>query len=91
MQTKTASQFAKEINDEQRAWLAANPGGWVTMMVEDQDFWEKQGIVTAEDLDRAQAIDTYSDTFKETHGFRPRMRDWTGVPTEQIWAAVRDL
>jgi hypothetical protein len=90
METKTASQLAKQINDETRKWLDET-GGWATMLVEDQGFWEKQGIRTADELDRAMAIDTYSDAFKETHGFRPRTRDWTDVPTEQIWAAVRDL
>lgn len=90
METKTASQLAKQINDRTRKWLDET-GGWATMLVEDQGFWEKQGIRTADELDRAMAIDAWSDTYKETRGFRPRMRDWTGVPTDAIWREVSSL
>lgn len=90
MTTMTAAEFAKQMNDNSRAWLAANPDGWVGLMSEDQAYWAAQGIHTADDLDRDMAIETYSDIYKETYNIRPR-RNWDGVATADIWAAVKDL
>jgi hypothetical protein len=87
---KTAAQFAKECNDKTREWLAANPGAWAGLLSEDQSDWEEQGIFTAEDLDRDQAIETYSDVYKENYGMRPH-RNWDGFTAAQIWEAVRGL
>lgn len=90
MTTKTAAQHAAELNAPNREWLALNPGGWCTMLPEEPEHWAAQGIHTAEELDRMLATGSYSDTYKETHGVRPR-KSWDGVPTAEIWAAVKAL
>ena len=87
---KTAAEFAKELNAPNHEWLAQNPGGWCTFLPEEPEFWAERGIHTAEELDRDMAIAAHSDTYKEVHGFRPR-KDWEGVPTSEIWEAVKDL
>ena len=45
MTTMTAAEFAKQMNDNSRAWLAANPDGWVGLMSEDeaQQFYDLIG------------------------------------------------
>lgn len=73
-----------------REWLALNPGGWCTMLSEDQAYWESLGISTAEELDRDLAISEHSDISKEVYGVRIR-KNWEGVPTAEIWAAVQEL
>ena len=88
--TMTAAEHAKQTNDKTRAWLAANPGGWAGLISEDQSYYEARGIHTADDLDRNMAIETHADIYKETYGIRPR-RNWDGVATADIWAAVEDL
>lgn len=41
-----------QINDEARAWMAAGPGRWQGLFVEDPAWWlERYGITTAEQLD----------------------------------------
>lgn len=59
----TAQEEAEKINDQTGA-------GYVT----DQSFWERQGIHTGEDLAISVLGQTYSDYYKEVHGFRPRHR-----------------
>ena len=87
---KTATDYAREVNAKTREWLAANPGGWAGLLVEDAEFWAEQGVHTYDDLDRLMAVEAYSDAYKEEYGMRPR-RDWTGVPTASIRAAYRAL
>ena len=40
----------------------------------DQEYWEKQGISTGEDLAIELVASTYSDMYKSVHGIRPRQR-----------------
>jgi hypothetical protein len=87
---KTASERAKEMNDETRVWLTAGPGRGAGLLVEDADFWAECKVFTADDLDRHLAIGTYSDVYKERYGFRPR-HSVSSLTTEQIEEKIRDL
>ena len=68
----TASEEAEKIN-------AQTGAGYVT----NQDFWEKQGIVTGEDLAISVVNQTYSDLFKSVHNVRPKERAFTSVAEAQ--------
>lgn len=86
---KTAAQHAKELNDKTRAYMDAD-GGWAFLLSEDPMYWKQQGILTAMDLDRTLAVSSHSDLYKQVYGFRPQP-NWTGIPTADIWEAIRDL
>lgn len=86
---KTATDYAREKNAATREWLAANPGGWAPLMVEDAAFWAKQGIHTYDDLDRCMAIESYSDAYKEIVGIRPYINP--NATTADLWAAYNAL
>lgn len=70
--TITAAAYAAECNASTRAWLAANPGGWATTLVEDAAHWAAQGVETGLDLAHLLAAETVSDLHKEVRGIRPR-------------------
>ncbi len=74
----TAQAEAEKINRQTGA-------GYVT----DQAFWERQGISTGEELALSVLGQTYSDYFKEIHGFRPRHAPYKTV--KEYNAAIRDL
>tara|TARA_R110000824_G_scaffold60853_2_gene162308 strand:+ start:809 stop:2350 length:1542 start_codon:yes stop_codon:yes gene_type:complete len=74
----TAEAEAKKINRQTGA-------GYVT----DQAFWVKRGIITGEDLALSVLDQTYSDLYKELHGFRPRHESFETV--EEIQRAIKDL
>ena len=57
--------------------------------VTDQSFWEKQGITTGEDLAISLLNQTYSDLYKELHGFRPRQKRFETASSAQ--KAISDL
>ena len=80
---KTASEFAHELN-------VANEGSWFKL-AEDQEHWEAAGVKTADDLDRYLAITSYSDTYKDINGIRPRWVNWDGVATEEIKKQLQAL
>lgn len=62
----TASEEAQKINDQ------VGPGEYGMTLVTDQEFWEKQGISTGEELAISVLGQTYSDLHKDARGFRPR-------------------
>lgn len=64
----TASEYAKKLN------LDAKQRGSMTMLVDDQKFWEELNVKTGEDLARSLAISEYSDVYKDTYGIRPRAK-----------------
>jgi hypothetical protein len=74
----TAEEEAKKINGQTGA-------GYVT----DQAFWEKQGVVTGEDLALSVLGQTYSDFYKDVHGSRPRHATYKTV--EEYTTAINDL
>ena len=57
----TAQEEAEKINDQTGAGL-----------VTDQEFWERMGVRTGEDLAKSVLSQTYSDYYKELHNIRPR-------------------
>jgi hypothetical protein len=74
----TAEEEAKKINTQTGA-------GYVT----DQAFWEKQGVVTGEDLALSVLGQTYSDFYKDVHGTRPRHAAYKTVG--EYTTAINDL
>ena len=79
---KTASDRAKEIN-------ARNPHiGF--RLVEDASFWAESGVHTGDDLDRCLAIQTFSDSYKEAHGFRPHY-DLSKLSTDELEELTAEL
>lgn len=71
-------------------WLEANPipNSWIGQLMEEPEHWAEYGVHTPEELEKHLLIQSYSDTFKETYGFRPRHRDFTmETPIEEIEAA----
>ena len=66
-------EFAPTAQEEAEKINAQTGAGYVT----DQAFWEKQGIVTGKDLAIDILNSTYSDFYKEVHGFRPRHGSFT--------------
>tara|TARA_B100000131_G_scaffold299114_1_gene319230 strand:+ start:2717 stop:4057 length:1341 start_codon:yes stop_codon:yes gene_type:complete len=82
----SASRFAPTAQEEAEKINAQTGADYVT----DQAFWEKQGIFTGEELALSVLGQTYSDMYKELHGFRPR--GWRGVETiEKLQAAIDSL
>ena len=76
----TAQEEAEKINAQTGIGL-----------VTDQEFWEKQGVRTGEDLAKTILSQTYSDFYKEINGFRPRGRITPDMTVAQIEALIDDL
>ena len=72
-------QFAPTAQEEAEKINAQTGAGYVT----NQEFWEKQGIFTGEDLAISVVNQTYSDLYKELHGFRPRHKSFETVEEAQ--------
>ena len=79
----TASEEAEKINAQ------AGPGPFGMELVTDQEFWERQGIRTGEELALSVLSQEYSDLHKEIHGVRPRHERHTSV--EDVQAAISRL
>ena len=82
-----SSQFAATASEEAEKINAQTDAGYVT----DQDFWEKQGISTGEELALSILGQTYSDLHKELRGFRPRGAHSRLTTIDQLQAAIDDL
>ena len=67
------SQFA-ETAAEEAAKVNSDIGDVSFNLSTDQEYWEKQGISTGEDLAIELVASTYSDMYKSVHGTRPRQR-----------------
>ena len=74
---KTAQEEAEKINTQ----VGSGPYGM--SLVTDQEHWEEQGIFTGEDLAISLLSQTYSDYYKEVHGFRPRHGGFASVEEAQ--------
>ena len=72
-------QFAATAQEEAEKINAQTSAGYVT----NQEFWEKQGIVTGEDLAISILNQTYSDLHKSVYNFRPRSKAFTSVAEAQ--------
>ena len=68
----TLLEHIKNINAKSKAWMAANPGSWAGMVVEDIKFWNDQGIFTVEDYERDSLITSVYEMHKEAFGVKGR-------------------
>ena len=82
---RESMQFAPTAQEEAEKINSQTGAGYVT----DQAFWEKQGVVTGEDLAVSVLNQTYSDFYKGVHGFRPRQAAFTSV--EEAQTAIDEL
>ena len=81
--TKTASERAREINEEEHA--ARCRGEKVCFrLTEDQHHWDEQGVHTAEELDMYLLVSTHWDLYKEVYGVRPRWIDYTKLTQADV-------
>jgi len=76
---ETASEEAEKINRQAG-----------TSYRTEQEYWEKMGISTGEDLAIAVLAQIYSDTYKSINGIRPRL-PFSKMSIEQIQAAIKSL
>jgi hypothetical protein len=75
-------------------WHEENPieGCWIGRLVDDPEHWAGYGVRTPEELEKHLLLASYSDTFKEVNGFRPRGVNLTmETPIEEIEAAFDRL
>ena len=82
--------YIRAKNEETMAWLQAAPGRGAGLIVEDPDFWKKQGITTVAEFYRSNLLCGFSDAYKELYGFRPRvsMADWDIADIEKEYGGV---
>ena len=78
-------QFAPTAQEEAEKINAQTGAGYVT----NQEFWERQGISTGEELAISIVNQTYSDLYKDLHGFRPRHKSFETV--EEAQKAINSL
>lgn len=76
----TAAEEAQKINDQTGLTY-----------VTDQSYWESMGVKTGEDLARTVLFQTYSDTYKELYGHRPRGMPWKEMTPQEIQDAQAAL
>lgn len=68
---------------------AANPN--MLPITSDLAHWQGAGIETPAQFDRAMAIETYSDCYKEAHGIRPSWVNFDALTTTQIEEKISDI
>lgn len=81
----TAQEEAEKINSQ------TGPNEFGMSLVTDQDFWEKRGIRTGEDLAKSILSQTYSDYYKEINGMRPRGRITPDMSVDDIQKLIDNL
>lgn len=98
MSAVTAREFAAAQNTIKRARLQAAQRDGVALGLglypEDDEYWAQlaeEGIVTAYDLMKRDAIAAFSDFYKETHGFRPRHMDLNFLSLDQLAHMTAEL
>ena len=78
-----ASQEAEKINRQAGTQFGME-------LVTDQDYWESMGITTGEELALEILTQTYSDTYKEIHGIRPRRQFDSPEEAQEALEALYD-
>ena len=78
----TAEEEAHKVNDQTQSPLK---------LVTDQKFWEDQGVVTGEDLARTILASSYSDSYKELNGIRPRWIKFSEMSPREIQKMLTNL
>lgn len=90
-----ARDYAIAANAELRERAALE--GWTPFMMlpEDEAYWAEEaterGIVTGADVIRRDAIQSYSDTYKEIYSIRPSWINFDGLSTEKIGEMLTEL
>jgi len=79
-----ASQEAEKINRQTGTIMSGME------LVTDQDYWESMGITTGEELALEILTQTYSDTYKEIHGIRPRRQFDSPEEAQEALEALYD-
>ena len=92
---EVAARFAPTAQAEAEKINAQIGGDAFGMLVTDQDFWEKQGVRTGEQLALTLISQTYSDMHKELYGRRPRIPAFATVDeaqaaTDDLWAVYEE-
>lgn len=75
----TLATYIADQNAKTQAWIDAAPGRWAGLLTDDLAYWAEVGITTPEELELYLDQATYSDLYKEVHGYRPRFdtTHWT--------------
>jgi len=80
----TLLEHIKNINAKSKAWMAANPGSWAGMVVEDIKFWNDQGIFTVEDYERSNLETSVYEMHKEAYGVKGRHYNFSKMSTKDL-------
>ena len=80
----TLLEHIKNINIKSKAWMAANPGSWAGMVVEDIKFWNDQGIFTVEDYERSNLETSVYEMHKEAYGVKGRHYNFSKMSTKDL-------
>ncbi len=80
----TLLEHIKNINAKSKAWMAANPGSWAGMVVEDIKFWNDQGIFTVEDYERSNLETSVYEMHKEAYGVKGRHYNFSKMSTKEL-------
>lgn len=87
----TAMGYAIATNAEINTRAKAEGWTFWTTLPEDPIYWAESGLKTGADVLRRDLIATYSDTYKEIHGIRPRWVDFTDSSISDIEAELSRL
>ena len=80
----TLLEHIKNINAKSKAWMAANPGSWAGMVVEDIKFWNDQGIFTVEDYERSNLEISVYEMHKQAYGVKGRHYNFKAMSTKEL-------
>lgn len=91
----SAREYAIASNAELRARAEAEGFEVFMTMPEDEAYWANEaaeyGIVTGADVIRRDAIQCYSDTYKEVYSIRPNWINFDGLSTERIGEMLTEI
>tara|TARA_R110000868_G_scaffold245626_6_gene502198 strand:+ start:4585 stop:4935 length:351 start_codon:yes stop_codon:yes gene_type:complete len=78
-------------NAKSAAWVAVDPANrFAGMVVSDPIHWAKNyNVKSVAEYEFEMALSTYSDCYKDCHGFRPRMNFTTLEEIERAQKALR--
>lgn len=78
----TAAEYAEELNSKYESSFK---------LVIEQEFWEKLGIITGEDLEKELSIGSYVDTYKELYGIKPHTVNFDALSIKKIHEMLEEL
>ena len=91
----TAREYAIACNAASTARATAEGWTFYILHPEDEAYWAEQaaeyGIVTGADVIRRDAIQCYSDTYKEIYSIRPSWVNFDGIETDKIGEMLTEL